>query len=104
MVSSSLVMGTSMIILMIFTSLVLVASQNEEYKSRFAKRDPVGEPIPISPARNANIDDGIPSDDEIECALKRLRRRKSPGASGIRVEDLLKWHTKNGDEWAKVKN
>jgi hypothetical protein len=81
-----------------------LAVLSEEYKTRFVKRDPVGEPIPVSPARNVNIDDGgIPSNDKIECALKGLRRRKSSGASGIRVEDLLKLHTKNGDEWAKVK-
>jgi hypothetical protein len=37
------------------------------------------------------IDDSIPNEQEICEAVKRMRRGKAPGGSGIRVEHLQKW-------------
>ena len=40
----------------------------------------------------SGIDDQPPDEGEVVAALKKLKLGKSPGASGIRVEDLREWH------------
>ena len=63
----------------------------KEYESLFSRVEPEGEPIPIHIDPNP-IPDDPPNEREVVSALKRLRLGKSPGASGIRVEDLRRWH------------
>ena len=40
----------------------------------------------------ADTDDGPPSEDEVITAISCLKKGKSPGASGIRVEDIKRWY------------
>ena len=68
------------------------------FKNLYREQEPPGDPLPvhISPAP---VRDGIPDDDEILLAVKTMRRRSVPGASGIRVRDILYWHRKLPDVW-----
>jgi hypothetical protein len=63
--------------------------------------DPIGDPLPIH-VSPAPVNDGIPDEDEIWLAVKRLRRGKSPGPSSIRVSDLLFWHEKLPAVWEEL--
>jgi exonuclease III len=63
-----------------------------EYEKLFSKEDPPGTAIPIHIRPRPEIADGPPTEEEVVQALKKMRLRKSPGASGIRVEDLRNWH------------
>ena len=38
-----------------------------------------------------NIDDSVPTEDEIEAAVKKLRRNRAGGPSGIRAENIKGW-------------
>ena len=39
----------------------------------------------------SNIDDSIPTEDEISEAVKKLRRNRAGGPSGVRAEHLKGW-------------
>ena len=51
---------------------------------------PQGTNIPIS-VEPFPVDDSVPTEDEIERAVTRLRNHRSRGASGIRLEHLKRW-------------
>ena len=38
-----------------------------------------------------NIDDLVPTEDEVEAAVKNLRRNRAGGPSGIRAENIKGW-------------
>ena len=38
-----------------------------------------------------NIDDLVPTEDEVEAAVKKLRRNRAGGPSGIRAENIKGW-------------
>lgn len=61
-----------------------------EYQALFAAVESPGQPIPIHVAPNL-INDSPPTEAEICCALKGMKRGKSPGGSGMRVEHLQAW-------------
>ena len=77
------------------------AETRTEYETLFTAEAPSGEPIPLC-MPHSDIDDGPPSEGEVITALFCLKNRKSPGASGIRVEDLKRWyrnaHPENEDD------
>jgi hypothetical protein len=54
----------------------------------YQNEEPPGDPIPIHVSPSA-IHDEIPDEDEVWTAAKRMRRGKSPGASGIHVSDIV---------------
>ena len=39
----------------------------------------------------SDIDDSVPTEDDISEAVKKLRRNRSRGPSGIRAEDIKGW-------------
>ena len=45
-------------------------------------------PVNVEPT---NIDDSVPMEDEVEEAVKKLRRNRSGGPSGIRAENIKGW-------------
>ena len=49
-----------------------------------------GENIPVAVAP-AEVDDSVPTEDEIEDAVKKLRRNRSGGPTGMRAEHLKGW-------------
>ena len=49
-----------------------------------------GENIPVT-VEPALIDDSVPTEDEIEAAVKKLRRNRSGGPSRIRTEHIKGW-------------
>ena len=51
---------------------------------------PLGTNIPIS-LEPFPVDDSVPTEDEIEWAVKRLRNHRSRGLSGMRSEYLKRW-------------
>ena len=63
-----------------------------EYATLFTDEEPKAVPIPIIYNPPEGIDDQPPDEAEVVAALKKLKLGKSPGASGIRVEDLREWH------------
>ena len=70
----------------------------QQFKTLYQEEQPPGDPLPIhiSPAP---VKDDIPDPDEILIAVRRMRRGKSPGISGIRVNDILYWHRARPDIW-----
>jgi exonuclease III len=68
--------------------LVTMTAEREEL---YRKRDPPGEPIPILLDRPYEIEDGTPTEWEIEEAVNRMPRGKSPGPSKMRAEHLKTW-------------
>ena len=38
-----------------------------------------------------NIDDSVPTEDEVEAAVKNMRRNRARGPSGIRAESIKGW-------------
>ena len=73
----------------------------KEYRTLFSAIASSGDPLPIH-VPPANINDDPPTEDEILTALKHMRRGKVPGPSGMRVEDLLRWHDEVPAAWALV--
>ena len=71
------------------------------YKTLFTRQDPEGDPVPII-TEPFDINDEVPSEEEIRRALKLMRRNKTPGASGIKVEHLQQWAKEA--EYDKEKN
>jgi len=63
----------------------------ESYRQLYARKPIDGQPIPIVASGRFTVQDDIPSSEEIVKALKKLRRGKCPGPSGITAEDLLRW-------------
>ena len=51
---------------------------------------PPGENIPVT-VTPASVDNSVPMEDEIADAVKKLRRNRSGGASGMRVKHLKGW-------------
>ena len=49
-----------------------------------------GENIPVT-VRQVKVDDLVPTEDKIEEAVKKLRRNRSGGLSGMRSENLKGW-------------
>ena len=47
-------------------------------------------PVTVKPVK---VDDSVPTEDEIEDAVKKLRRNRSGGPSGMRAEHLKGWLT-----------
>ena len=82
------------------------------YKNLFTESTSEKEEIPIL-VEPTMIDDEVPSEQEIRDAVKQLRNFKSPGASGIKVENLKLWaaeseiteeeeRTPRRDRWEKL--
>jgi hypothetical protein len=61
-----------------------------EFKAVFKHTPSPGESIPILVAP-FEVKDDIPSKDEIEDAALRLKSKKAPGPTGMRVEHLKEW-------------
>jgi hypothetical protein len=74
---------------------------SREYQALFAATPSLGDPLPIH-VQSATINDAPPDEEEILAALKRMRRGKIPGASGMRVEDFLRWHDEVPAAWSLV--
>ena len=72
-----------------------------DFESLYMATPSPGEPIPIH-VTPFPVNDDIPSDEEIISALHQMRRRRVPGASGIRTEDLIRWQTKEPENWKKT--
>ena len=51
---------------------------------------PLGKNIPIS-EQLFSVDDSVPTEDEIEWAVTRLRNHRSGGPTGRRAEHLKRW-------------
>jgi len=66
-----------------------------EFQELYQKTPPQGDPLPG--LQKFEIADDIPDEEEIATALGNLRTGKSPGPSGIRSEDLQKWHRERED-------
>ena len=49
-----------------------------------------GEGIPMHVEKHT-IDDSVPTEDEVEAAVKKLRRNRAEGPSGIRAENIKGW-------------
>ncbi len=65
----------------------------KDYHNLFTQQEPPGEPI--HGLVTYDIPDNIPDGDEIGSAIKTLCNGCAPAASGMKVEDLKKWHA----EW-----
>ncbi len=66
-------------------------SRTEEFATPHAATPPPGDPIPCSLPSPYDIDDSIPSRDEIKEATSRLKNNKAPGPSGMRAEHIKDW-------------
>ena len=62
----------------------------EERKILYTKDKNLPEMFLIIPT-NFQVDDLVPLDKEIHMALSRLKNGKSPGASGLTVDQLKMW-------------
>jgi len=67
-----------------------MAKLTDEMEDMHKRVDPQEEPIPtlIAPYE---IDDSVPTEDEITLAVKRLKSGKSPGATKMTAAHLKKW-------------
>jgi len=81
------------------TGINLATYQNQQFKTKrksgwniriSVMKVPPGEPLLIH-VTPSTIDDSSQSEKEIYMALKKMKRNKSPGASGIHAEHLLDW-------------
>jgi len=61
-----------------------------EYQALYTRQEPPGEPI--RGLVTYAISDATPGGEEIATVLKTLHNGRAPGASGMRVEDLKRWH------------
>ena len=64
----------------------ITAEQTDLYR----RVPPPGENIPVN-VDPTNIDDSVPTEDEVEEAVKKLWRNRSGGPSGIRAEHVKGW-------------
>ena len=67
-----------------------LATVTTEYANLYSQTPPPGDPVPITVAP-FNILDDVPDDAEIEVAVRRLRRGKAPGPTGLRADHLKEW-------------
>lgn len=74
---------------------------SKEYSSLYSTVPLFNDPLPIN-VKPTKVPDGPPTEDEILKAVRHLKRGKQPGASAIRVEDILCWHETLPNVWAKV--
>ena len=63
----------------------------------YTREVPPGAPIPVL-VEPFSVSDETPSDEEIREAVRRLRRGKAPGPSGLRTDHLKKWLADAEDE------
>jgi hypothetical protein len=74
---------------------------SQEYASLYSAIPLPNDPLPIN-VEPAFVNDDPPTENEILDAVRHLKRGKQPGASGIRVEDVLRWHDTLPHVWNKV--
>ena len=67
-----------------------MARKNEEWFALYARRTPLGEPLPINIAPTP-IPDGVPTDSEVREAVGELTNGRSGGASKMRAEHMKEW-------------
>ena len=67
-----------------------MARQTEEQIALYARRTPSGEPLPINIAP-APIPNGVPTNSEVQDAVRELMNGRSGGASMMRVEHIKEW-------------
>ena len=78
-----------------------------EYQQLYTQQPPTTINIPLF-YNQAQVDDTIPSEEEIKQALKGMNLHKSPGCTGVTVEDLRIWmkesegDTPRYDRWVKI--
>jgi len=56
----------------------------------YRKENPPGDPIPVL-VDPFPVSDAVPSEGEVEAAVRRLSSGKSPGPSGLRMDHLKQW-------------
>jgi hypothetical protein len=81
-----------------------LAKVSDDFELLFTRRPPPGAELPIH-VTPFPIPDNIPDEDEIGGAIMRLKNGKSPGATGMRAEDLKRWYTKREETpepWDKL--
>jgi hypothetical protein len=71
------------------------------FKSLYSAHPPPGPAIPIH-VSPASVDDTSPLEKEIVSTIRKMPRRRSPGASGIRPEDFIRWKSKEPKAWDKL--
>ena len=64
-----------------------------EWGELYSYIPPPGKNIPIS-VQPFLVDDSVPTEDQIEWAVKHLRNNRSGGELGMRTEHLKQWLTK----------
>jgi exonuclease III len=75
----------------------------DEYAALYKASTPPGDPIPVH-YRGDALDDSTPEDEEIQRAVRRLKSRKAPGPSGLKVDEIKQWLTEkttNPEPWNK---
>jgi len=65
---------------------------DRDYRNLYMQQEPPSEPI--RGLVSYDIPDNIPDGDKIGSAVKTLRNRRAPGASGMKVKDLKRWFAK----------
>jgi hypothetical protein len=68
-----------------------LAEITEEYRELGTRRDLPVAHLPVRLNQPFVIEDDVPTETEIACAVQRLRPGKAPGPSGIRADDLKTW-------------
>ena len=72
-----------------------------EFESLYMAAPPSGDPIPVH-VPPFPVNDDVPTEEEIITALHQMRRRRVPGASGIRTEEIIRWQTNEPENWKKA--
>ena len=67
-----------------------LATVSEEYANLYTESTPHGEPVPVIVAP-FDVPDTVPNEAEIAEAVRRLRRGKAPGPSGLTADQLKDW-------------
>jgi exonuclease III len=70
----------------------------QEYTTLYRAVDSPGLPLQVH-YHPVEVNDEIPTEDEISTAVKALRTGKSPGPSGFTVNDLREWEDSRGETW-----
>ena len=63
----------------------------DSFRQLYTAQPPTAPPIPIH-VQPFPVEDGLPTDDEIGAAIKRLRNGRAPGPSKMKAETLKDWH------------
>ena len=61
-----------------------------ERTTLYSRVPPPGDTIPVT-IEPFGVEDGVPSEAEVEWAVKRLRNNRAGGPSRMRAEDLQRW-------------